>query len=118
MCFNIQACTSSEDIFVSRYLGLYGNCIIPAVLQRYTQVLLCSDLINSRDKSLFTAALLKAVWKRLSDSFATVVVYTSMITLSLEYTAHFHNIHIDGKEHAKMTGDSMKMLMLTLPFMV
>ncbi len=30
----------------------------------------------------------------------------------------FHDIYIDGKENAKMTGDSMKMLMLTLPFLV
>ena len=28
------------------------------------------------------------------------------------------DIFIDGKENAKMTGDRMKMLMLTLPFMV
>ena len=41
-----------------------------------------------------------------------------MITLSTAYTAHFHDIYIDGKENAKMTGDRMKMLMLTLPFMV
>ncbi len=27
-------------------------------------------------------------------------------------------IYIDGKENAKMAGDRMKMLMLTLPFMV
>ena len=31
---------------------------------------------------------------------------------------HFHDIYIDGKENAKMTGDRMKMRMLTLPFMV
>jgi hypothetical protein len=34
---------------------------------------------------------------------------------------HFHDIYIDGKKNAKMTGDLMKMLMLTLvtlPFMV
>ena len=41
-----------------------------------------------------------------------------MITLSTAYAAHFHDIYIDGKENAKMTGDRMKMLMLTLPFMV
>jgi hypothetical protein len=54
----------------------------------------------------------------LADSFATVVAYTSMLTLSPEYDAHFHDIYIDGKENAKMTGDRMNMLMLTLPFMV
>ena len=41
-----------------------------------------------------------------------------MITLSTEYAAHFHDVYINGKENAKMTGDRMKMLMLTLPFMV
>ncbi len=41
-----------------------------------------------------------------------------MITMSTAYAAHFHDIYIDGKEYAKMTGDWMKMLMLTLPFMV
>ena len=41
-----------------------------------------------------------------------------MITLSNEYSVHFHDLYIDGKENAKMTGDPMKMLILTLPFMV
>ena len=83
-----------------------------------TQVLRREDLINSKGKPLVTAARLEAVWKRLSDRFATVVADTSMITMSTEYAAHFHDIYIDGKEHAKMTGDRMKILMLTLPFMV
>ncbi len=91
---------------------------MPAVLYRYTQVLRRPDLVNSKGKSLLSKARLEAVWKRLSDRFATVVADTSMITLSPAYAAHFHDIYIDGKENAKMTGDRMKMLMLTLPFMV
>ena len=101
-----------------RYLGLFGDHIVPAVLYRYTQVLRREDLVNTNGKPLVTVARLEAVWKLLADSFATVVSDTSMITLSPEYAAHFHDIYIDGKECAKMTGDSMKMLMLTLPFMV
>ena len=58
------------------------------------------------------------MWKRLSERLKTVVADTSMITLSNEYSVHFHDLYIDGKENAKMTGDRMKMLMLTLPFMV
>ncbi len=56
----------------------------------------------------------------LSERFKTVVAQadTSMITLSNEYSIHSHDLYIDGKENAKMTGDRMKMLMLTLPFMV
>ena len=101
-----------------RYLGLFGDHIVPAVLYRYTQVLRRPDLVNSKGNPLITNARLEAVWKRLSDRFATVVADTSMVTLSTAYAAHFHDIYIDGKENAKMTGDRMKMLMLTLPFMV
>ena len=91
---------------------------MPAVLYRYTQVLRSPDLINSKRIPLVTTARLEAVWKRLSDRFASVMADTSMITLTTAYAAHFHDIYIDGKENAKMTGDRMKMLMLTLPFMV
>ena len=101
-----------------RYLGLFGDHIVPAVLYRYTQELRRPDLINSKGKPLVTTARLEALWKRLADRFATVVADTSMITLSTDYAAHFHDIYIDGKENAKMTGDRMKMLMLTIPFMV
>ena len=101
-----------------RYLGLFGDHIVPAVLYRYTQVLRRDDLVNTKGKPLLTVARLEAVWKRLADRFTTIVADTSMITLSPEYAAHFHDIYIDGKECAKMTGDRMKMLMLTLPFTV
>ena len=114
----ILVCTINALFSWGRYLGLFGDHIVPAVLYRYTQVLQREDLINSKGKPLVTAARLEAVWKRLSDRFATVVADTSMITMSTDYAAHFHDIYIDGKEHAKMTGDRMKMFMLTLPFMV
>ena len=65
-----------------------------------------------------TTARIEAVWKRLAGRLEAVVADTSMITLSTEYAAHFHDIYINGKENAKMTGDRMKMLMLTLPFLV
>ena len=113
----IPVCTCILTLF-NRYLGLFGDHIVPAVLYRYTQVLRRPDLINSKGKPLLTTARLGAVWKRLSDRFKTVVADTSMITLSNEYSTHFHDIYVDGKENAKMTGDRMKMLMLTLPFMV
>ena len=101
-----------------RYLGLFGDHIVPAVLHRYTQVLRRPDLINSKGKPLVTTARIEAVWKRLAGRLETVVADTSMITLSTEYAANFHDIYINGKENAKMTGDRMKMLMLTLPFLV
>ena len=75
---------------------------MPAVLFRYTQVLRRPDLLNSKGKPLVSTARLEAVWKRLSDRFASVVADTSMITLSTAYATHFHDIFIDGKENAKM----------------
>ncbi len=33
-----------------------------------------------------------------------------MIALSTEYTVHFHDIYIDGKENAKMTGYLIRFL--------
>ena len=91
---------------------------MPAVLHRYIQVMWWVDLVNSKGKPLVTTARLEAVWKRLADRLATMVSDTSMITLFTAYVSHFHDIYIDGKENAKMTGDRMKMLMLILPFMV
>ncbi len=35
-----------------RYLGLFGDHIVPAVLYRFTQVLWRPDLINSKGKAL------------------------------------------------------------------
>ncbi len=40
-----------------------------------------------------------------------------MITLGTAYAAHFQDNFLDGKVNTKMTGDRMKMLMLTLPLM-
>ena len=116
--YMLYTCTYLSKLALDRYLGLFGDHVVPAVLYRYTQVLRREDLVNRKRKPLLTTARLEAVWKLLADSFATVVADTSMITLSPEYAAHFHDIYIDGKECAKMTGDHMKMLMLTLPFVV
>ena len=116
--YTLYTCMYLSKLALDRYLGLFWDHVVPAVLYRYTQVLRREDLVNSKGKPLLTTARLEAVWKRLADRFATVVADTSMITLSPEYAAHFHDIYIDGKECAKMTGDRMKMLMLTLPFVV
>ena len=114
----VCTCVYWFKLLFARYLSLFGDHIVPAVLYCYTQVLLREDLVDTKGKPLVTVARLNAVWKRLADCFATVMTDTSMITLSPEYAAHFHDIYIDDKECAKMTGDSMKILMLTLPFMV
>ncbi len=101
-----------------RYLGLFGDHIVPAILYRYTQELRRPDLVNSKGKPLINKGSLKTVWTRLADRLSTVVADTSMFTISSAYTTHFLDMYINGKENAKLTGDRMKMLMLSLPFMV
>ena len=75
-------------------------------------------LVNSKEKPRVTTARVEALWKRLADRFTAVVSDTSMITLSTAYAANFHNIYIDDKDNARITGDRIKMLMITLPSMV
>jgi hypothetical protein len=90
---------------LGRCLGLFSDQNVPAVLYRYTQVLLRPDLFNSKGKPLVATARIKVVWERLENHFVTVLADTSMILLSTAYAAHFHNIYINGKENAKMKGD-------------
>ncbi len=116
--YMVYMCMFLFKLPFARYLRLFGNLVVSAVLYSSTQVLQRKDLVNSKGKLLLTTALLEVVWKLLADCFATVVADTSMIALFPEYAAHFDDTYIDGKECAKMTGDSMKMLMLTLLFLV
>ena len=95
------------------YLGLFGEHIIPAIFYRYEQALLDAD-----GNKILSRASLEAIWQLLADRLQTIVADTSMLTLTPEYAAHFHDIYVKKKENATYTGDRMKMLMLTLPFMV
>ena len=105
---------------MTRYLGLFrvGDRIVTAILYRYTQVLRRSDLLSSKGNPLITKACLETVWTRLADCRSAVVADTSMLTITPEYAAHFYDLYINGKENAKLTGDRIKMLMLTVPFLV
>ena len=62
----------------NRYLGLFGDHIVPAILYRYTQELRRPDLVDKKGKPLIKNARLKAVWTLLANQMATVVADTSM----------------------------------------
>ena len=97
----------------NRYLGLFGDHIVPAILYHYTQELRRPDLVDAKGKPLLKNARLKTVWSHLANRMATVVV-----TISPQYATHFYEMYINGKENAILTGDRMKILMLSLQFMV
>ena len=108
---------------ISRYLGLFGDHIVQAVL--YTQILPHPDL-SSKGKPLFTKARLETVWTSLADRLSTAMADTSitmiraLITISPEYAGHIYELYINGKENTnlQLTGYCMQLLVLTLPFMV
>ena len=102
----------------NRYLGLFGDHIVPAILYHYTQELRRPDLVDAKGIPQLKNACLKAVWSRLANRMATVVANTSMVTIRPQYETHFYEMYINGKENTKLTGDRMEILMLSLPFMV
>lgn len=118
-------------MFMSRpgtwvYSGIILSRALPAIPYRDTQVQRRPKLLSSKGKPLITKAPLETAWShcgqwtRLTDCFATVMANTSMVTITPEHASHFYDpyMHWYGKENAKRTGDSMKLLMLTLPLMV
>ena len=63
--------------------------------------------------------LVARVSRRLADRLLGVVADTSMMTISPEYdAAHFLEVYVKKTENAKFTGDRVRFLMLTLPFLV
>jgi hypothetical protein len=101
---------------------LYGEHIIPAIVHRYTQVLQRPDLIwhdrNGVAHPIMSNESVARVFRRLADRLQGVVADTSMMTISPEYAAHFLEVYVKKTENAKFTGDRVRFLMLTLPFLV
>jgi hypothetical protein len=102
--------------------GLYWEHIIPAMVHRYTQVLQRPDLIwhdrNGVAHPIMSNEAVASVFRRLDNKRKGVVVDTSMLTISPEYAAHFLEVYVKKAENAKFTGDRVRFLMLTLPFVV
>ncbi len=57
----LYTCMYSFTLPFTRYLGLFGDHIVPAVLYRYTQVLRRGDLVNTKGKPFVSVARLEAV---------------------------------------------------------
>jgi hypothetical protein len=100
-------------------LGLYGEHLLPATMYEIEKVLRSPDTIRGYDKNgaalyIISKTRLKNVYARLRNRLSSVESSTSTIEISTDYAAHFYEKH-DGKH---MTGDSMKILMLNLPFLL
>lgn len=98
------------------FLGLYGEHIIPAVVHKISSLLQREDLVDDAGRPLISVGGVKAVWARLAGRLSSIEADTSMVTVSQAFAAHFLKVYVEGKKGAKYTGDRMKILMLTLPF--
>jgi hypothetical protein len=62
--------------------------------------------------------MMAAVSARLRDRLASIDSGTSMIEVTPDYAAHFHDMYVKNHDGKHMTGDRIKILLLNLPFML
>ena len=77
-----------------------------------------SEFSETRQIDFVSNEAVARVFRRLADRLQGVVADTSMMTISSEYAAHFLEVYVKKTENAKFTGDRVRFLMLTLPFVV
>ena len=104
-------------------IGLYGDYIIPATVFEIERVLRDPALITSRPGAAVTTYVisndrLAAVWARLRDSLASVDSSSSMVQVTQDYAAHFYDMYINKHEGKHLTGDRVRILLLTIPFVL
>lgn len=99
-------------------IGLYGEYVLPSSLYTYTQVLRAPELYKSRDSPLVTEAMLRRVWTRLRDRLSSLDSATSMVEVTTAYATHFIDMYVDKHTGKHMTGDRVRILLLTLPFLL
>ena len=116
--FNVLTSCPKDELH-QWFLGLYGEHIIPAMVHRYSQVtvlqrpdLIWHDRNGVAHPFMSNEAMARVFW-RLANRLQGVVADTSMMTISPEYAAHFLEVYV-----TKFTGDRVRFLMLTLPFVV
>jgi hypothetical protein len=120
--FDHIACAPKEELH-QFLIGLYGEHILPATLHEYER-LLRSDLYSTgvdkdgNKKYVISKKMMAGVWARLRDRLASIGSSTSMVEVSSDYAAHFHDMFVKNHDGKHMTGDRIKILLLNLPFML
>ena len=97
-------------------IGLYGEYVLPSSLYTYTQVLRAPELYKSPYCPLVTNAMLRRVWTRLRDRLSSLDSSTSMVKVTTAYATHFIDMYVDKHTGKHMTGNRVRILLLTLPF--
>jgi hypothetical protein len=104
-------------------LGVMGDYIIPGTVYEYKKVLCHPSFVTSKPRAkiptyVISNERLAAVWTRLRDRLASVDSSTSMVQTTEDYAADFYDMYINKHEGKHLTGDRIRILMLTLPFVL
>ena len=92
-------------------------------VHEYEKVLRHPSLVTSRPGAAIPTYVisnerLAAVWTRLRDRLSSVDSSSSMIQITEDYAAHFYDMYINKHEGKHLTGDRIRILLLTLPFVL
>lgn len=99
-------------------IGLYGEYVIPASLHKFIQVLRAPNLYLSPNNPLVKDAMLRGVWARLRDRLKSLDSSTAMVEVSTAYATHFIDMYVDKHTGKHLTGDRIRILLLSLPFLL
>lgn len=104
-------------------IGLYGDYIIPASVYEYERVLRDPALITSQPGARITTYVisnerLAAVWARLRDRLSSIDASSCMVQVTQDYAGHFYDMYISKHDGKHLTGDRVRILLLTLPFVL
>ena len=99
-------------------LGLYGEHILPATLYSYTQVLRALELYTTPDSPLVPDAMPRGVWTRLRARLSSLDASSTMIEVTPAFATHFIDMYVDKHTGKHMTGEKVRILLLSLPFLL
>ena len=114
------------DVIVVRVIFLlmffsFGFGLIPYLILWIAVPSSATKSIGSVRKKLYRDTdekMIAGVWARLRDRLASIGSSTSMVEVSSDYAAHFHDMFVKNHDRKHMTGDRIKILLLNLPFML
>ena len=117
---NLPAACPREELH-QFLIGLYGEYVIPSSMHKFIQVLRGKELYFGQGdfkRPLVTDQMLRAVWARLRDRLSSLDAPSSMVEVSTAYATHFTDMYVDKHTGKHMTGDRVRILLLTLPFLL
>ena len=104
-------------------IGVYGDYVIPSTLYEIQQILRRPDLVTSKPgaenvRYLVSNEMLASVWARLRDRLSALDSSSSMVEVTVDYAAHFYDMYVDKHTGKHLTGERVRILLLTLPFLL